>query len=259
MSARIQVETDGRIVTVRLDGPERHNVLDVDGWRALATAMDVLSADDDVGCLVLRGTGGRAFSAGSDIGGFAEHRDTPADVEAYSQAIASALHAIRDCRHPVLALIDGLCVGGGLEIATACDVRVCSESSRFGAPINRLGLTMAYDELTPLVELLGPGPVLDILLSGDLLGGVRARELGLVTRVYPDESAEEDGYALARRIAGGAPLVNRWHKKFVYRLMGPRPLTEEDRAEALEAFTTEDYREGRAAFVEKRPPNFEGK
>ena len=258
MSARVHIEREGRIVTVRLDAPERHNVLGLDGWREFAKAMQGLSTDEDIGCVVLRGTGGRAFSAGSDIGGFAEHRDTPDDVQAYSAAIASALNAIRACPHPVLALIEGLCVGGGLEIAAACDVRVCGESSRFGAPINRLGLTMAYDELEPLVQLLGPGPLLDVLLSGDLLGALRAREIGLVTRVYSDESVEDEGYALARRIAAGAPLVNRWHKKFIYRLLDSRPLTDEERAEALEAFETKDYTEGRSAFVEKRRPKFEG-
>jgi len=221
--------------------------------------MEVLATDHDIGCIVLRGAGGQAFSAGSDIGGFAEHRAAPDDVRAYSTAIAAALHAIRSCPHPVLALIEGLCVGGGLEIAGSCDVRVCGESSRFGAPINRLGLTMAYEELSPLVDLMGPGPVLDILLSGDLLGAGRARELGLVTRVFSDESVEEEGYALAGRIAGGAPLVNRWHKKFVSRLLDARPLTEDERAEALEAFETQDYKEGRTAFLEKRTPDFEGK
>lgn len=259
MSARVHIQREGRIVTVRLDAPERHNVLGLDGWRELTKAMEGLSADEDIGCVVLRGTGGRAFSAGSDIRGFAEHRDTPDDVRTYSDAIASALNAIRACPHPVLALIEGLCVGGGLEIAASCDVRVCGESSRFGAPINRLGLTMAYDELEPLVQLLGPGPVLDVLLSGDLLGASRARELGLVTRVYSDESVEDEGYALAGRIAAGAPLVNRWHKKFVHRLLDSRPLTDAERAEALEAFETKDYEEGRAAFMEKRAPKFEGK
>ena len=259
MPARIHIETEGRIVTIRLDAPDRHNVLELDGWLALAAGVEGLPDDASIGCVVIRGTGGRAFSAGSDIGGFAEHRDTPDDVRSYSVAIASALQTIRACPSPVLALIEGLCVGGGLEIAAACDVRVCSESSRFGAPINRLGLTMAYDELAPLVQLVGPGPVLDILLSGDLLDAGRARELGLVTRVFADDAVVEKGYALAGRIAAGAPLVNRWHKRFVHRLLDPTPLSDDDREEALKSFETEDYREGRAAFLEKRRPDFEGR
>lgn len=258
MSALVRVEKDGRIVTVRLEGPDRHNVLGVEGWEALALVFQDLAGEEDVGCIVLRGTGGRAFSAGSDIRAFEESRDAPEDVRRYGAAIAGALAAIRDCPHPVLALVEGLCVGGGLEMAAACDLRVCQESSRFGAPINRLGLTMSYEELTPLVALLGPGPVLEILLTGDLLDARRAREMGLVQRVFPDDSAVADGYEVARRVAAGAPLVNRWHKKFVRRLLEAASLTDAERAEAYEAFETDDYREGREAFLEKRDPDFRG-
>lgn len=256
--ARVVVEVDRPIATVRLDGPARHNVLDSDGWRALARAFDELSADDEVRAVAVRGTGGRAFSAGSDIAAFPEQRSEPDDVRAYSRAIGDALNAIHACRHPTVAVIEGLCVGGGLEIAACCDLRVCGESSRFGAPINRLGLTMSYDELEPLVRLLGPGAVLEILLSGELIGAERALTVGLVNRVWPDASVVEHGYGMVARIAAGAPLVNRWHKKFVRRLLERRPIGEEEREEVHEAFETADYREGRAAFLEKRDPDFSG-
>jgi enoyl-CoA hydratase/carnithine racemase len=157
-----------------------------------------------------------------------------------------------------VAVIEGLCVGGGLEIAACCDLRVCGESSRFGAPINRLGLTMSYDELEPLVQLLGASPVLELLLSGELIGADGALTYGLVNRVHADRSVVEQGYGLAARIAAGAPLVNRWHKKFVRRLHERTPLTEAERSEPLDAFATRDYREGRAAFLEKREPRFRG-
>lgn len=246
------------IATVRLDGPERHNVLDVAGWRALADAMTRMSERDDVLAVAVRGTGGRAFSAGSDIGAFEGQRSTREDVRTYSDAIASAMRAVRVCRHPTVAIIEGICVGGGLEIAACCDLRVCAESSRFGAPINRLGLTMSHDELEPLVQLLGPGPVLEILLSGELINAERALMVGLVNRVCPDASVVEQGYGLVARIAAGAPLVNRWHKRFIRRILDREPLSEEERAEAHEAFETADYLEGRAAFLEKRDPDFSG-
>ena len=258
MSADVRVEVDVPIATVRLDGPERHNVLDSKGWRALRDALLELSARDDVRAVAVRGTGGRAFSAGSDISAFEDQRSTPEDVRSYSTAIGEALNAIHACRHPTVAIIEGLCVGGGLEIASCCDLRVCGEASRFGAPINRLGLTMSYDELEPLVRLLGPGPVLEILLSGELIDAERALTVGLVNRVFPDAAVVEQGYGLVARIAAGAPLVNRWHKKFVRRLLDRRPLTEAEREEAHEAFETRDYREGRRAFVEKRDPDFTG-
>ena len=258
MSDCVVVEVAVPIATVRLDGPERHNVLDVSGWRSLADAMNTLSERDDVRVVAVRGTGGRAFSAGSDVGAFAAQRSSPEDVRAYADAIASAMQAIRVCRHPTVAIIEGICVGGGLEIAACCDLRVCAESSRFGAPINRLGLTMSHDELEPLLQLLGPGPVLEILLSGELINAERALSVGLVSRVWADAVVVEQGYGLVARIAAGAPLVNRWHKKFVHQLLERRPLTQEDRAEAYESFETDDYREGRTAFVEKRDPDFSG-
>jgi len=258
MSDRVVVDVTASIATVRLDGPERHNVLDRAGWHAVARAMNTLSGRDDVRAVAVRGTGGRAFSAGSDIGAFADQRSRPEDVRAYSEAIAGAMRAIRGCMHPTIAIIEGLCVGGGLEIAACCDLRVCGESSRFGAPINRLGLTMSHDELQPLLELLGAGPVLEILLSGELIDAERAFMMGLVNRVWPDAELIDQGFGLVARVASGAPLVNRWHKKFVRQLLEGRTLTEKERAEALEAFQTDDYREGRTAFMEKRDPGFTG-
>ena len=258
MTAEVQVEVTVPIGTVRLDRPDKHNVLTVHGWRALADAVESLSEREDLGCIVVCGTGGRAFSAGSDIGAFPQERDTPEDVRAYSEAIAGALRAIRCCPHPTVALVEGICVGGGLEIAASCDLRVCGESSRFGAPINRLGLTMSYEELEPLVQLLGASPVLELLLSGELIGAERALTYGLVNRVHADAAVMEQGYGLAARIAAGAPLVNRWHKRFVRRLHERAPLSEAERAEPHQAFATRDYREGRAAFMEKREPRFRG-
>jgi enoyl-CoA hydratase/carnithine racemase len=258
MNSEVRVEVTAPIATVRLDRPEKHNVLTVHGWRALAQALQGLSHRDDIGCVVLSGAGGRAFSAGSDIGAFPHERDTPEDVKAYAASIAAALRAVRCCPHPTVAVIEGVCVGGGLEIAACCDLRVCGESSRFGAPINLLGLTMSYDELEPLVQLLGASPVLEILLSGELIGADRALTYGLVNRVHPDTAVVEQGYGLAARIAAGAPLVNRWHKKFVRRLHERTPLTDAERGEPHQAFATRDYREGRAAFMEKRAPRFRG-
>lgn len=258
MSSQVHIEVTAPIATVRLDGPERHNVLDVGGWGALADAFEGLSERDDIACVAVTGTGGRAFSAGSDIGRFQDERDTPEEIRTYSHAIGSALLAVQRCRAPTVAIIEGLCVGGGLEIAACCDLRVCGESSRFGAPINRLGLTMSYDELEPLVRLLGTSPVLELLLSGELIDAERAHMVGLVNRVHPDTSVVERGYGLVARIAAGAPLVNRWHKRFIHRLLDPTPVSEAEREETYAAFATFDYREGRSAFLEKREPRFRG-
>jgi enoyl-CoA hydratase/carnithine racemase len=221
--------------------------------------MTALGEDQSVRCVLIEGSGNRAFSAGSDIGGFPEERQTSEQVQVYAQALESALSVLGNCPHPTLALIQGVCVGGGLEIAASCDLRICSESSRFGAPINRLGLTMSYTELAPLVELVGASITLEILLEGGLLDADQAYQKGLVNRVVPDEDVGDEARALAHRIAGGAPLVNRWHKKFVRRLTDGAPMTEGERREAYEAFQTDDYREGVQAFLERRDPRFDGK
>lgn len=241
-----------------LDRPQHHNVLDRDGWHAFAEAFEELSADNGLRAVTVRGAGGRAFSAGSDIGAFGAQRETREDVRLYSRAITSAMEAVSGCRHPTVAIIEGICVGGGLEIAACCDLRVCGESSRFGAPIHRLGLTMSYDELHPLLTLLGPGPLLEILLTGELIDSERALATGLVHRVWPDGSVVKEGSALVDRIVAGAPLVNRWHKKFIRRLLEGGAISAEERAEVHEAFETWDYREGRSAFLEKRAPRFRG-
>ena len=223
MSAQVSTSLKGRVAEVVLDRPEKHNVLDLGGWSALADAFDELSKNVDIGCVIIRGAGDRSFSTGSDISSFAAQRDTPEDARRYSEAITRGMNAVRECRHPTLGLIEGLCVGGGMEIAACCDVRICGQSSRFGAPINRLGLTMSHDELEPLIALLGPGPVLEILLTGDLIGAERAREIGLVNRIVEDGEVIPSGWDLANRIAEGAPLVNRWHKRFKERRVVDKP------------------------------------
>ena len=258
MSHRVTVRREDALAVVTLSHPERLNVLDRKGWEALADAMETLGQDPDVHCVVVQGAGSGAFSAGSDITGFPDERNTPEQVQEYARALEGALSAIRSCPHPTLALIHGACVGGGLEIAASCDLRICSESSRFGAPINRLGLTMSYGELAPLVELVGASGTLEILFEGGLLSAERAYQVGLVNRVVSDDSVEEEALATAQRIAAGAPLVNRWHKRFVRRLTDGPPVTEEERQEAYEAFQTDDYREGVQAFLERRTPRFRG-
>ncbi len=259
MSDRVTVSREDHLATVALSHPDRLNVLDREGWEAFADVMRSLGDDPDVRCVLIEGSGSGAFSAGSDIGTFPRERQTPEQVQTYAKALEGALSALRGCPHPTLALIHGVCVGGGLEIAASCDMRICSESSRFGAPINRLGLTMSYNELGPLVELVGASGTLELLLEGGILDAEQAYQKGLVNRVVPDEHVGEEVRDTALRIAAGAPLVNRWHKKFVRRLTDRRPLTDDERQEAYEAFQTDDYKEGVQAFLERRDPRFEGR
>ena len=255
----IRVSRDGFIATVTLNRPDKLNALTKPMWRALGAAVTQLSADDSVRCIVLRGAGERAFSPGNDIGEFAAERSNKAQAIDYGAIMHATAQALEECRHPVVAQIHGICVGGGLEIAALADIRICGESSRFGAPIKNLGLVMAYAEMAPLVRLVGRAVALEILLEGRIFDAAEAKEKGLVTRVVADAEVEAEARAAAQRIADGAPLAARWHKKFARRLAEGRALTLAERDECFDCFDTEDFRIGYAAFLAKRKPEFRGR
>ena len=259
MSEHVGVTRDGAIATVVLNRPEKLNALTKAMWQALGTAVDALSADEALRCVILRGAGEKAFSPGNDIAEFATERSSKAQAIDYGRVMHATARSLAACRHPLVAQIHGICVGGGLEIAALCDLRICGESSRFGAPIKNLGLVMAYPEMAPLVRLAGPDVALEILLEGRIFGAAEAREKRLVTRVVPDADVASEARATAQRITDGAPLVARWHKKFARRLGDPRPLTADESDECFDCFDTEDFSEGYAAFLAKRRPDFRGR
>ena len=259
MDELIEVGRDGTIATVVLNRPAKLNALTKAMWRDLGAAVNALAADDGVRCIIIRGAGDKAFSPGNDIAEFATERANKAQAIAYGVAMHETAHALAACRHPLVAQIHGICVGGGLEIAALCDLRICGTSSRFGAPIKNLGLVMAYAEMAPLIDLVGRAVTLELLLEGRILDAIEAKEKGLVTRVVPDADVAAEARAAAERIADGAPLVARWHKKFARRLADPRPLTPAERDECFDCFDTEDFRIGYAAFLAKRKPGFVGR
>src|SRR5438067_8778735 len=259
MNALIAVTREGPIATVVLNRPEKLNALTKSMWRLLGETIATLSADDAVRCVIIRGAGEKAFSPGNDIGEFATERSNKAQAIEYGNAMHAAARALSECRHPIVAQIHGDCVGGGLEIAALCDLRICGESSRFGAPIKNLGLVMAYPEMAPLVRLVGASVTLEILLEGRIFDAAEALQKGLVTRVVPDDQVASEVRATAERIAEGAPLVARWHKKFARRLGDPRPLTAAETDECFDCFDSEDFRIGYASFLAKKKPAFVGK
>ncbi len=259
MTDLILVSRDGPIATVTLNRPDKLNAMTKPMWARLGDVMEELDADEALRCVVLRGAGGKAFSPGNDISEFETDRSNPAQAKAYGLVLHHALTALKDCRHPTVALIEGICVGGGLEIAALCDLRVCGESSRFGVPIKRLGLVMAYPEIDGLRRLVGRAATLEILLEGRVFGAAEARQMGLVNRVVPDAEVEAEALSTARRIAEGAPLVARWHKKFVARLEDPTPLEDSEMDEGYACYATEDFRIGYRSFLEKKKPVFKGR
>src|SRR6266705_800862 len=258
-SELVLVSRDGAIAAVVLNRPDKLNALTKPMWRELGATIGALSSDEELRCIIVRGAGEKAFSPGNDIGEFATERANKLQAIAYGRVMHATLQTLADCRHPLVAQIHGVCVGGGLEIAALCDLRICGESSRFGAPIKSLGLTMAYAEMAPLARLVGTAVALEILLEGRVFDAVEAKEKRLVTRIVPDGDVAAEARSAAERIADGAPLVARWHKKFARRLVDPRPLAEGEYEECFACFDTEDFRIGYAAFLAKKKPVFVGR
>jgi enoyl-CoA hydratase/carnithine racemase len=259
MSDAILLARDGAIATVTLNNPEKLNALGLGSWKRLGEAMRELDADKSLRCIVIRGAGEKAFAAGADISEFETTRKNAKVAKKYGEVLEATMGAIARCRHPIVAMIHGVCVGGGLEIISQCDLRICGASSRFGIPINKLGLVVGYGEMKGLIDLIGRAAALEILLEGRVFGADEAKDKGLVNRVVPDDKVEEESMAAARRIADGAPLVARWHKKFARRLAEPRPPTKTERDEAYACFDTEDFRIGVKAFLAKQKPEFKGR
>ena len=259
----VLVERDGPVVTVVLNRPEKLNALNRAMWIRLNEVFPELDADESIRCIVLRGAGDKAMGPGADISEFETYRNNAEQGAEYGGYMHGALAAIRQCRHPVVAMIKGLCVGGAMELSLMCDLRICGESSRFGVPISKLGLVMAYPEMEARVGLVGPSVALEILYEARVFAAEEAKEKGLVNRIVPDDEVEAAVAETVDRICAGAPLVNRWHKKFAYRLQGGihpiPPLSDEQKAEGFACFDTEDYREGIRAFLAKDKPKFKGK
>ncbi len=256
MSEPVIVTRDGHVATVALNNPERLNALNKPTWERLGVVMRELSADDSLRCVVLRGAGDKAFAAGADIAEFASERADSKQAKDYGTLIHTTMQSVAQCKHPTVAMIKGACVGGGLEIAACCDLRLCGTSSRFGVPINKLGLTMGYGELAGLLALVGRAVALEILLEGRVFGAAEALHKRLVNRVVADDQVEPEAYATARRIADGAPLVARWHKQFIERLTPHAAMAADEWDQGFACFDTADYREGVAAFLAKRAPRF---
>ncbi len=255
----INLAVEGEIATLTLNNPDKLNAINLAMWQQISANMASISADSGIRCVVLRGAGDQAFAAGGDLEEFVTGRATLEQALHYHGEVAKALNAIADCPHPTVALIKGACIGGGLEIAGVCDLRIAGESARFGAPINKLGFSMYPGEMEGLLRLAGPAVIKEILLEGRILSASQAYEKGLLSRVVKDEQVEDEAYASARRICQGAPLVAGWHKQWIRRLLDGRPLSDEEKAASFAFLETEDYREGLAAFLEKRKPVFKAR
>jgi enoyl-CoA hydratase/carnithine racemase len=259
MGGNVRLSRDPMQAVVTFSNPGKLNAFDTGMWLQLETVLEELGADLQLRCLTLRGDGDQAFSSGADISEFDEVRSSAAQAQEFARPVHRCFDKLRSFPAPTLAAIEGVCAGGGLELAACCDLRVCSRESRFGIPINKIGATLSYAELEVLVEAAGPALALELLLEGRMLTAEEALTKGLVTRVTEYEAFETELQAIVRRIAAGGPLAARWHKRAVRRLRSPEPLSEAEIQEGYSGLDTEDYRQGYRAFLAGKRAVFEGR
>ena len=262
MTDGIKIDVDGPIATITLNRPERLNAIDLVAWRALGDAAARLGQDPSVRCVVLRGAGHRAFSSGADIKDFEAHRFDSRSAAEYAEVFEGALLKIEEMPQPTISMIQGVCVGGGLELAAATDIRIAAEGSRFGVPVAKIGIVAGWNELRRMIAVAGQAGVSYLVLSGRIIGHDEALRIGLVTAVVSPEDLQSEVYGLAKEIAAGAPISHADHKTMIRRIAaepGIETLTAQERALQFRVFDTDDFNEGRRAFVAKRAPAFKGR
>jgi enoyl-CoA hydratase/carnithine racemase len=247
------------VALLTLSNPGKLNAVSVAMWQRLREIFDGLAEREPaLRCVVVRGDGG-CFVSGGDIEEFPAFRFDEVRLRHFhEQIVAPALAALYACDIPLVAQIERACVGGGLEIACQCDLRIAGASSRFGAPIARLGFPMAPDELAGVARVAGLATAAEILLEARLLDAPTALQRGLVHRVVADDAVTAEAEATARRIAAGAPRAARLNKRTLRRVAAQFHFSEAERAELAAYAGGPDHREGITAFIEKRPPQFTG-
>ena len=260
---------DGKILRSVADGvgvitfnnPEKRNAMSLDMWEGLGAALIELRDNPDVRVVIMTGAGDKAFVSGADISQFEKTRHNAAASEEYSKKSEAQRALLANYPKPIIACIRGFCLGGGMQVAMAADIRFASDNSQFGIPAAKLGIAYGYDGLRHLVSLVGPSWARLIMYTGMRIEAAEAVQIGLVDRVLPDAELWDATMEIARTISGNAPLAIKAAKITIAQV-----LKDESRRdmEAIKAIGTacmdsEDFREGRTAFMEKRKPNFKGK
>lgn len=258
---KLLVERRDGVGYLTLNQPGKHNAITYDMWQGISGVMQEFTGDDEVRIVVLQGAGGRAFSAGADISEFEEKRASKDDIERYNAAAVKAHEDLTDFPKPTVAMIQGYCIGGGAGVALCCDLRIASDDARFGIPAARLGLAYRWDDVYPLVQLVGASNAKEILFTARQFSAAEALRMGFVNRVLPRSALSAYVEDYARTIAGNAPLTVRAVKQTVAQALKDPAERDFELVQKLvdECYASEDYAEGRKAFMEKRKPIFKGK
>ncbi|PPR10625.1 MAG: Short-chain-enoyl-CoA hydratase [Alphaproteobacteria bacterium MarineAlpha11_Bin1] len=259
MSNTILCVRDGAVATVTINRPERRNAMDRGSWSQLGEIFGELSEDTSLRCIVVTGAGGKAFGSGNDISEFDTLRKDSRKVREYNDITIATIHAIEQCLHPTVARIEGFCLGGGLEIALACDVRVAAPGSTFGLPVKNMGIFLDPALADTLVNAIGRTAALELVLEGRFLNTEEALKRGIITRIAPDGGLDEEVAATVERICVGAPLAHRFNKDAIRKVRIEGDDSEAQYVRAASYGDTEDYRNAWTSFIAKKKARFQGR
>jgi len=261
MTAEMLSDKTGPIGWMTFSNPTKRNAMSVEMWGGMAAILDDFQNDPAIRVVVMRGAGDRAFVSGADISQFEQQRDSAEKAAAYSKTSDEARAKLKALDKPVIAMIRGFCMGGGLAIAMSADLRFAAEDAVFGIPAANLGIAYAHDSIRRLVGLVGPSAAKDILYSARRLDAQEALRIGLISRICTPDALEEAVRDYAMLLSEKAPLSQRASKQIIDELM--KPESQQDPAmmarHVTTCFDSADYTEGRRAFMEKRKPVFQGR